>query len=503
MTTVAERLGPEAVTEIRRQARIELARRCAQNGDILGWGAALFPDKFPLAYCEELHGYFVKIRHEPFTNTEAPRGHSKTTIKCFLIPIYQALVEHESFKHYLNVQATEEKALAVNRAIKTELERNEYVRELYGDQVGARWTDGQFVLQNGVVFSCLGAGQSIRGLNYNNIRPDYCIVDDLYDHSDINNKESTLKKNEWFWSDLYPALAQFGNTCMHVQGTAINKVDLLEELKGKRGVISRTFTTIIDWAKKIVLWPALKTFEKVMEQKDKVPLTIWEREWENKRRDDATSIIKQAWLSSWEYDPTDLHKLIRDGREQRALQERGEKFVRYLTVESIRIGNDPSIGKNKENDFTGTSLVFKTYWNDSPAESHYWIEDLREEKLSKQERLDQLKDIITSRPEDLPVHEVRIEAIGAFNDYADDAQDYLPVAVNRVNHVPDKITNLENKSLPFQKGRVHLNRNLPAAVRQKLYDQLTTNYPPHDDVRDGVLLAIDDKSDGGPGAWSV
>ena len=31
------------------------------------------------------------------------------------------------------------------------------------------------------------------------------------------------------------------------------------------------------------------------------------REMQNERRDDATSIVKKAWLESWEYDPDSLH----------------------------------------------------------------------------------------------------------------------------------------------------------------------------------------------------
>ena len=73
-----------------RMARIELAKRYAKEKNILGWGKTLFPEKFPLPFCKELHEYFVEVRIEPFTSTEAPRNHSKTTIRCFLIPLFHA-----------------------------------------------------------------------------------------------------------------------------------------------------------------------------------------------------------------------------------------------------------------------------------------------------------------------------------------------------------------------------------------------------------------------------
>src|SRR3990167_9152286 len=165
------------VYSIQRSARLELAERYAKEKRILDWGKMLFPDKFTLPYCRELHGYFEEIRADEFTNTEAPRNHSKTTIKCFLIPIFQALLDPETFRHYLQVQATGAKAIAVNVAIKNELEINRDLVELYGEQVGERWNDQQFVTSKGVIFTGVGAGQSIRGVNWRNIRPDYIIVD--------------------------------------------------------------------------------------------------------------------------------------------------------------------------------------------------------------------------------------------------------------------------------------------------------------------------------------
>ena len=181
--------GPEAtksspddvrIFELKRSARLTVARQAAERKDILLWGKALFPAKFYLPYCRALHEYFVEIRGAEFTSTKAPRNHAKTAIKCFLIPIFQALYEPETFRHYLNVQATDRKALAINTSIRDELTGNDLLISLVGNQVGARWTDQQFVLKNGVIFTAVSAGQSIRGINYNQERPDYWIVDDLY-----------------------------------------------------------------------------------------------------------------------------------------------------------------------------------------------------------------------------------------------------------------------------------------------------------------------------------
>ncbi len=485
-----------------RQQYLNRIREAARKRDILTWGKLLFPQKFSLGFCEELHGYFIKIRHDGFTCTEAPRGTAKTTIKCFLIPLFQALVEPETFKHYLNVQSTERKALAINRMIKKELETNLNLIAVYGDQRSKRWTDGQFILKNGVIFSCLGAGQSIRGIMEDAVRPDNVLVDDLYDREDIGNPEATKKKNEWFWGDLYPAMAQSGKTCMHFQGTAINKSDLLEELRTKAGIVWKSFKTILDFAKKLVIWPEQKSFDQVIAQRDTMPITIWEREFENKRRDDASALIKEAWLTGWEFELAWLHRQIREGRDPKRVENARLGKERIMVLETIRLGQDPSIGKNQKSDLTGTVLTYVTHFSDAPKEKHYWLVDVREARLTIDARCEVLKQIVEGRPHDLKQLTINIEAIGAFDDYATIAQQRVSAQVLRTSHVPDKLTNLENKSIHFSKQRVHLNAGLPTSVKTTIREQLINNTPAHDDVRDAILLTLDGPRKG-PGIWVI
>jgi hypothetical protein len=488
-SSAPENLKEEDVSELMaydRELRVSLAKIYAKEKNILAWGKMLFPHKFPLPFCNDLHQYLVDIRKDTFTNTEAPRNHAKTTLQCFLIPIFQALEEPKEYLHYLNVQATAVKALAVNTAIRHEIETNEEVREIYGDQVGPdRWSDGQFVLSNGVIFTAISAGQSIRGINLNNVRPDYLIVDDLYDATDINNPESTENKNAWFWGDLHPARAQSRQNAIHIQGTAINREDLLEKLKSAKGVKSRTFRAILDWDKKIVLWPELKSFDAWMTEKEdlQIPSTIWFREYQNERRDDATSIIKESWLRNqnytWEYDPTTL------------------KFDNHFILQAVRLGVDPSIGEKVENDFTGIALVMKTSYHDS-KDAEYYIQGLWEEKKSLDQRVLLLQGIQEALPLKQKVTEARVEAIAGFKDFASEVRRRTNLPVKEIDKVKDKITNLELKSKYFENRKVHLNKNIEARLKEKLIYQLTNNHPNHDDIRDGVFLCLDDKS----GLWN-
>lgn len=465
-------------------ARTWLAKKYAEQKDILNWGKCLFPDKFYLPFCHKLHDYFIEIRKEPFTNTEAPRNHAKTIIKCFLIQIFQALCEPTAFRHYMNVQATGPKAISINTAIRGELESNVELRELYGDQMGIdKWTDHQFVLKNGVIFTAVSAGQSIRGLHYRNTRPDYIVVDDLYDEEDINNPESTEKKNDWFWGTLYPARAKSQRCSIHVQGTAINNEDILNTIKKMDRWKSQTFQAIEDWDKQIVLWPELNSFNSLQKDMSDMGSIIFNREMQNERRDEKTSLVKRIWLQDWEYDPIALRAELAKGNTR--------------TLVGVIIGNDPSIGKDTESDDTGTAVVMKTAWVDAREGNEYWIEFIDGDKRSMVDRIEHLKQLCAARPANEKVSSVEIEAIGAFDDYASEVIRKTNLPVHRVEWVRDKITNLENKSHFFENGKVHLNKNIDPKVKEKLIYQLTTNYAKHDDLRDALLLTLDDTS----GMW--
>lgn len=465
--------------------RAEQVKRAAKNKDILLWGKLLFPDKFYLPFCYELHQYFIDIRHDLFTSTEAPRGHAKTLIKCFLIPTFQALEEskvHQDgiprYRHYLNVQATEQKGLDVNRSIKIEFEENDLLKEVYGNQISKRWTDQQFVLKNGTIFTSVSAGQSIRGINYRNIRPDYIITDDLYNEDDINNPEATEKKNAWFWGTLYQARAKSRASSIHIQGTAINSYDLLAQLKKDKTVRQRTFRAITDDVGKIVLWKELNTYDSLMRDKELMSETIFMREMQNERRDEASALIKDSWLADWEVDPAEI---ITDDVN--------------VTILSVRIGIDPSIGEKETSDFTGMARIFHVRMNLTGKE-FFLIDGLLNEHLSLEDRIVATKDFSAAHLPLYPrcaVTNVRIEGISGFKDFAQTVANRTSLPVSIIDHVRDKISTLENKSHFFQNKKVKINKNIDKKLKDMVRYQLTTNYAKHDDLRDAVLLCLDEQ----------
>lgn len=462
--------SPEEILALNRQFRVDRARLAAREKDVLTWGKCLFPEKFRLPFCYPLHQYLVDIRGEPLTSTKAPRYHSKTTIKGFLIPTFQALEEPETFDHYLHVQATDAKANAVNRTIRNEFEENSELYSLYGDQVGKRWTDEQFVIRKGPVFSAVGAGQSIRGINYLNRRPSYIMPDDLYDEKDMYSPEGTQKKTDWFWSTLYPARAQGRRTSIQITGTASSELDLMNRLEKLPNWKCRTFRAITDWKEKTVLWPEKNSFESLMLDMEGMTSSIFMREMQNEPRDDATSIIKRAWIR--EYDPSTL---VPAGRFE---------YVGCV------LGCDPSIGQKEENDFTAMVLMYVFRYTDARG-YFYYIDRLWNEHWTLDQRVTKLQAIQDAQPHDRKITTAFIEGIAGFKDFVAEAKRRTTLPVREVDKKPDKLAELENKGWFFENGRVFISNQIEPRLRDEWIYQMTTNHPKFDDLRDATLLPLE------------
>lgn len=488
---------PEAISAANLQARADKAKRCAARKDILGWLRAVSPRTYHLPPCE-LHHYQVATRYELESGLEAPRFHAKTAIGCIGIPLFQSMEEPDHFDYYLNVQGNERKTLAVNLGIKLEIEQNQVLRLLYGDQIGRdKWTDSLFVLRNGVVFQAATSGQGLRGTNYRMRRPNYIILDDAYEDAHIRNPDATMDINSWVDSTLEFLMANDRPSVLRWQGTAINDVDGLKRYEERSKVPGsrvrfRRFCAFGEFRKENegktekwydttqVLWPELHSYEwwKALQAEPGRNQTIFNREALNIRGGDSEAKVHQEWLDvpGWEYDP-DVE--FRFG-------------VNHLLL-AITICCDPSVGKRDENDPTGFCVILKTQRTDGSLPV-FWIDALRNERLSPQKRIDQIKDWLKIYRERFPMcngFEVRIETVAGFMDFGDQVAAQVDAPVTCLPQATDKLAHLESKAILLQNRRVRLNKFIDGILKTTIKHQFTTNYPNKDDLRDAALIGFD------------
>lgn len=446
--------------------------------DIISWGRYYLEDKFDLPSCNELHYYLAETAQDPFTDTMAPRGHGKTIIRCVLIPIYLALNFPGRYRHFLNIQSTSTKAASINLAIRIEFEQNERIRADYGDQViPEKWTEKQFVLANGSIFTAIGSGESVRGLNYRNVRPDYVITDDLYDEDAVENPNIVRKINRWFWSSIYKCVATGRNVCFHLIGTAISREDLMHTLAKNSRWKFRKFQAVLDWDAGELLWHEnpLNTIEKQRQDKSDMGSIIYEREMQNEVRDDLSAIVKSGWIKFYDGRKILTKSDAENAQKMDALAEIPEYAV------SITGGIDPAEKTKEQNDFTAKIGAIKTNLG-----NHY-IFDATNQKLSFHANLEDIKAwgkrFLFSR--------VKIET---------NKGEALFTEIKRTTSIPmvgihetrDKTSRFIGQSAKFENGKVYISMLIPESIRGELVEQITTNNPPHDDMRDALLLAIEE-----------
>ena len=152
---------------------------------------------------------FHKKMIEDFHDPEHPqvldivfRGSAKSTLAEEAILLRAGFRE---FKNGLIVGETEARACERLTAIRNEVDTNDLLLEVFGDLRGSTWAENELVLSNGTRIMAMGRGQAIRGVKYNDMRPDFVFCDDLEDNKSVENKDMRNRTARWFFSELLPA----------------------------------------------------------------------------------------------------------------------------------------------------------------------------------------------------------------------------------------------------------------------------------------------------------
>lgn len=130
------------------------------------------------------------------------RGGAKSTIAEEAVTIRAGFRE---FKNALVIGETLERSCERVHSIKREIETNENLATLFGDLKGPTWADGELVLSNGVRIKALGRGQALRGIKFEDIRPDAVFCDDVETADSVADKDRREKTRKWFFAELLPA----------------------------------------------------------------------------------------------------------------------------------------------------------------------------------------------------------------------------------------------------------------------------------------------------------
>lgn len=170
----------------------------------------------------------------PMVAIAAPRGHAKTTALTHTYTLAAVLFRERSY--VIVVSDTISQAVQFLGDIKKELMENETLKELFKIHSFTKETEDDFIClcTDGHQFrvSAKGSEQKVRGLKWDNKRPDLIVCDDLENDEIVLNKERRQKFKRWFYGALLPCRSY--NGIVRYVGTILHNDSLLESVMPKR-----------------------------------------------------------------------------------------------------------------------------------------------------------------------------------------------------------------------------------------------------------------------------
>lgn len=195
----------------------------------------------------------------------APRSHAKSSGITLGYGLSTLLFRERKFM--LLVSATESIAVSFLGLIKSELQENQDLIELFGlkkDEKGQvkfvkdSETDIVVEFEDGHRFRVIvkGAEQKLRGLIWNGSRPDIVMCDDIEEDEAVMNKDRRDKFKRWFRNALMPIISD--NGIIRVVGTILHMDSLLESFMPNASDKRTVTEPLKEYTTKKTMWKAVK-----------------------------------------------------------------------------------------------------------------------------------------------------------------------------------------------------------------------------------------------------
>lgn len=197
--------------------------------------------------------------NEPKVAIAAPRRHAKST--AITLAYVLACVLFRNRNYVLIVSDTITQATQFLGDIKKELLDNEKIKELFNIKEFIKDTEDDVIVEciDGHQFriSAKGSEQKMRGLKWNNKRPNLIICDDMENDEIVMNPERRQKFKRWFYGALVPSLAVGG--LIRIVGTILHEDSLLNNLMPRDYQSDTIVTALKNWSTdKRKAWKSIK-----------------------------------------------------------------------------------------------------------------------------------------------------------------------------------------------------------------------------------------------------
>jgi predicted phage terminase large subunit-like protein len=292
----------------------------------------------------------------------APRRHAKTTAVTQTCGLAAVLFREREY--VLIVSDTITQAVQFLGEIKQQLVENEQLRSLFKIKGFVKETEDDFIClcEDGHKFrmSAKGAEQKLRGLKWDNKRPDLIICDDLENDEIVMNKDRRLKFKRWFYAALLPCMS-FRGRIFYV-GTILHNDSLLESLMPKRHHRGFTAEPLKQWNKGNVGYRQVNGWVSVKYKAHNPDFSeiLWKenytKDWFLEKRDEYVSqgipdVYSQEFLNT----PIDESLAYFKRSDFKELTEEDKKFMATADWKrhfNFYIGTDLAVSTNEVSDWS-------------------------------------------------------------------------------------------------------------------------------------------------------
>jgi phage terminase large subunit-like protein len=248
------------------------------------------------------------------------RGGAKTTLARI---ICAKRIAYGISKTILIVSETAEHSYETVKWLKHAVERGDIYARAFGLERGDKhtdpfngekytWRDDKIQIyhkQLGAIITVVGTGifgQS-RGLNIEDYRPDFILLDDIQDEDNAKTAEQRKKVNDRVYGAITNTLAPRSEapnaTILFIQ-TPIHKQDAIELAKEDPEWVYIEVGCFDENGESV--WPERWSTEELRRKKqgfiNRNQLSLWLKEWEVKVTDDELSYFKNAWIEDNYYE---------------------------------------------------------------------------------------------------------------------------------------------------------------------------------------------------------
>lgn len=417
---------------------------------------------------------------KPRVNAQCFRGFGKTAnFRAFMAK----RIAYRVSRTILYVGINQEKAVASVQWLRSQVERNKLWAQTFGLESGRKWQEDQIEIRSTVTgdtswIVAAGINSGLRGLNFDDYRPDLILIDDVVNEENSLTQDSRKKIENLVLGAVYGSLApptEEPNAKMIIGQTPIHREDI-----SSLAAESSAFTTIhfpcwtreslnlppeLQWSSWESRFPTAYLQALRQTYLDMNNLSTWAREYECRLTTLENSAFRSDWLQFYDGEVPDGFSVISVDPVPPPSDRQIEKGLKGKDYECIMVVTKTSKG-----------YFVREYYENRDADPLWTVAKIFE---------------LTRR---YKVIRIAIEAVGYQRSLKNLVENEMKrtgqyFALSEVKAAKSKAVRITNTLAGLlAQGRIFARRSMTSLIRQ------TAEFPqvPHDDVLDALAIAVQD-----------